>query len=475
MSSIGKNIFYNMLLVFVNLLYPLISMSYISRILGVEILGEIGFAQSVINFLLLFATFGINNYGVRIIAQYKNKKDEIDKIFSELNIIKFFSSLGIFVIFILILYYKLGTKNYIFFSISLLLLANIFNLEWFFNGIENYKVVSLRNLVIKITTFIITVVIINNKKDTNLYCTILVVGQLLGNIYTFYYSKKFVSLKFKNLNFKRHYKSLQIFFISSIITSIYTIVNEIILGILSNPIEVAYFKRARQLQLIAVTIIGAINTALIPRISYSYKNDLKEYYNLLKLSLNYNYILIIPSLVIVVSLNREINLFLGGNEFLPASNLLLILSPLILIISIGIWVYSMIVIPMEIEKIGIYVYSWIAGLSIIFNLVLIPNFYSYGASFALLLSEGIGLFITFFFIKKYKNIEVKIFTKSLIKYIISGLIMLIVIEGIKYSFKENILILSLGFFLGGISYLIFLILLKEKVILEILKNIKKYM
>ena len=275
MKSLGKNIFYSTLLSFFNIVYPLLTASYVSRILGAQNIGILNYSQSVVNFLLVFAMLGISTYGVKEIASVRDNQKEKEKVFSELFFIKFYSSIIVYVFYIFLVFsYKEFSQNFsIFFIMSFLLLANIFNLDWFFIGIEDYKILSVRNVVTKILTFLGIIFFVKNKMDINLYTILLVLGQVLGNIWTFLKVRKEINLKFRNLNYRRHYKPLMVFFFSAFIISIYSMVNGILVGMFSSAEKVAFFNRARQLQMIGITVAGVVINVLIPRVSYYYKND----------------------------------------------------------------------------------------------------------------------------------------------------------------------------------------------------------
>lgn len=470
MKSLSENVFYNGLLMLFNITYPLLTASYISRVLGAEKLGLINYSQSVINFLLVIAMVGIPTYGIREIANVRDNEIEKQKIFSELFIIKAIFSIITFFLYLCFLYfYDEGQSNFlIFFIMGFNLLMNIFNIDWFFSGIEDYKVLSLRNVFIKIITFIGIIFLVKKIDDYYIYIIFLVLGQGLGNIWSFFYSKKFIRLKIKNLNYKRHCKALGIFFFSAFVISIYSTLNGILLGMFSTPDKVAFFNRARQLQMTGVTITGVIATVLIPRISYYYSNDKEKYFELLNKSLNFSYILSIPLMIGLIFLSKEINLFLGGKEFLPARLSLIILSPLVLIVTLGTWGYLQIIVPAGMEKFGTIIQIIMAIVSIILNLILIPKFHDIGASVAVLISETIGPILSFYILKK--KIKIKLLTDSLYKYIISGIIMTFFIEIVKRYFN-NIQTLVLSILGGGIIYFFILILLKEEIILYILNKI----
>lgn len=470
MKSISKNIFYNFLLVGFNIAYPLITASYISKILGAKNIGMINYSQSIINFLLIFAMVGIPTYGIREIAQHRESKEEINNIFSELLIIKVFFSLMIFILYFLLLLeiQELKYDKNIFFIMGIILLANSFNIDWFFSGMEDYKVLSLRNIIIKMITFILIIFFIKRSEDYYLYALFITLGQSLGNVWSFFYSKKFVKLKFRNLNFKRHYNGLKVFFLSSLVISVYTLLGGIILGIFSTPEKVAFFSRARQLQLVGVTITGSVSTVLIPRISYYYTNDKNEYFILLKKSLNFGYILSIPLMIGFIFLSKELNLFLGGAEFLPAQKPLIILSPLILIVTLNTWGYLQGIVPAGMEKIGTIIQMGMAIINVLLSIVLIPKFFDIGVSIATVAAETVGTIILIIVLKR--KIKINLLTNSLYRYIISGIIMAFFIEIIKRYFNNNqTLVLSiLG---GGIIYFLILIFLKEEIILYILNKI----
>lgn len=487
MQSTVKNMFYNSVLMLFNIIFPLITMSYVSRILGSDNLGKINYAQSIITFLMIFATIGTELYGIREISQIREDREKLNKIFSELTIIKFFASITIFIIYTLFLFFKFrltisNSDLLIFFLISFALIFNIFNLDWFFKGIEDYKVITFRSIAVKIVCFIGMVLFVKSKADIYKYLFLLTLGQGVGYLWSCFYSKKYVKLSLKDLNLKKHYKSLKIFFISALVISIYTTVNGIILGYFAPPKEVAFFSRARQIQGIGTTITGAITAVLIPRTSYYYKNNKTEYDKLLKKSLNYNYILSIPIMFGFIFLSKEINLFLGGREFLPASKLLVILAPLVVIITVGTWVYYQIMIPMGMEKFSTIMQTCTAIISIILNLVLIPLYKDIGASIVVVLIELFGPIFSFFILKKVKKFTFNIWTSSLPKYLIASVSIVGIIQILKLQFfNRNIITITLSIILGSLTYFIVLIIIKEEIMNEIyifiknkIKKIKYY-
>ena len=473
MKSLGKNIFYSTLLSFFNIVYPLLTASYVSRILGAQNIGILNYSQSVVNFLLVFAMLGISTYGVKEIASVRDNQKEKEKVFSELFFIKFYSSIIVYVFYIFLVFsYNEFSQNFsIFFIMSFLLLANIFNLDWFFIGIEDYKILSVRNVVTKILTFLGIIFFVKNKMDINLYTILLVLGQVLGNIWTFLKVRKEINLKFRNLNYRRHYKPLMVFFFSAFIISIYSMVNGILVGMFSSAEKVAFFNRARQLQMIGITVAGVVINVLIPRVSYYYKNDKEKYYEYLKKSLNFGYIFSIPLAIILIFLSKEVNIFLGGEEFSQASTALVILSPLIPIVTVGTWIYLQILVPAGMEKLGILSQLIMAIISTILNFLLIPKYHDIGAAISITISETIGPIFLYFILKRKKMIFLT--TNSFYKYFLSGLLMIPIIELLRNFIKGNFKIVMLATTTATFIYFIFLLILKEEITISVLKKIKE--
>lgn len=475
-KSIKSNVIYNTLLQLFNIAFPFITGAYVSRTVGAKNLGEINFSQSILSWIIVVAALGIPTYGVREIAKYRDDKNEMNKIFSELMVLRISVS-----IFLIAFYYisinivpQFQASEKLFFITGLGLVFNLFSIDWFFSGIEDYKMISIRNIMVRIVTFALIVYFVKRESDYLIYALLLILSQGISNLWSYFYSSKFVKFSLRNLNCFRHIKTLKIFLASSLVVSVYTVLNSIILGFWGTSEGVAFFTRARQFQGMGLALTGAIATVLVPRISYYYQNDKEKYYELLDKSLNYNYIISIPITVGLIVLSKPLNLFLGGEQFIPAAVPLMIIAPLVIVISLGTWGYFQIIIPSGQEKFGTAIQIIMAVISLVLNILLIPKFGYIGASIALLAAEGVGPFISFYLLRK--KIKFRLITDSLFKYLIAGLGMSVTIWLLMFKLQGINLILGSGI-VGLSTYGIILILLKEKLVFEIfmmiLKKIKK--
>ena len=226
-----KNFITNLIKILVNLIFPLITFPYISRILLPEGIGRITYVQSINNYFLLFINLGIPLYGIREIAKVRNNKLEKSKVFSEIFFLNIITTiLGVVVY---ICFYNLNIiKNdkEIFLIFSLVLLFNFLSVDWFFQGIEDYKYITVRTVIIKILSTLFLFVFIKKSSDIYIYSIIVVFSLVGSNFFNIVRALKLVQLKLKGLNIKRHLKGIFIIFSMNLAISIYTNLDSVMLG-----------------------------------------------------------------------------------------------------------------------------------------------------------------------------------------------------------------------------------------------------
>lgn len=479
-KSIKKNFFYNFSLNFINILFPLIVLPYVSRVLGVVNLGEYNFSLSLANWFLIFATFGTTNYGIREIAKNRNNRKDLDKTFSEIFFINFISTTITLIIYIIIIFtnHKTNSQISLFVISALMIFMNLFCIDWFYMGIEDFKVIALRSWFIKIVCLISIFIFVRNRNDYIVYALISAIAFGFANIFNFAYSKKYVKLIYKDLNLKKHINKLLIFFLSSLVISMYATFDQVFLGFISTNKDVAFYSRSRQVYSIALSITLSISTVLLPKLAYLVKNDFENYKKIIGKSIKYIYIFSVPSVLGLIVLSKDIMWVLGGKEFQGAYISLIILSILVFTVSLGTWQYSQLFVPLGREKVGLQCQIFIALVSICSNIVLIPKYGYIGASISLVLAEISGTIYGVYYAKtKIKEVKVNYITKSLLKSIFASLIMalaIMVFKLLKYGYIFNIMF---GTFIGVVVYFGILYLMNDDICREFinyfLNKIKK--
>jgi O-antigen/teichoic acid export membrane protein len=475
-KSVGRNIFYNFSLNIINILFPLITSPYVSRVLGVTNLGKYNFAISFSKWFLIFATFGTTSYGIREIAKIKNDRKKLDATYSEIFIINLISTIISTGIFIVVIIISPSTNNEInlFMTSAILIFMNVFCIDWFYMGIEEYKLITFRSLAIKVISLILTFLLVKQRSDYIIYAFITVFAFSFANIFNFIYSKNFVRLNFSDLKLGKHFKRLLIFFASSVVISMYTSFDSVFLGYNSSADAVAFYSRTRQIYTLALSITLSISTVLLPKFTYLYENNFGEYKTLLKKSINYIYIFSIPSVCGLILLSKDIMLFFGGKEFEGAYQSLIIMAGLVFTVSLGNWQYNQLFLPLGKEKIGLRGQIFMSIISLLSNFILVPKYGYIGATISIVLAESSGTFYGVYYVKKYINdVKVDYITKPLIKYIVASLSMSLAILLFKQLNLWYIINVIFGISVGGFLYFVLLYFLNDNISREFIMYLKR--
>ncbi|MBS5924670.1 flippase [Clostridium perfringens] len=473
-KSIKKNYIYNLIFTTINMIFPLITAPYLSRVLGVENIGRVNYANSIVSWFVLFAAFGIPRYGVREIARNRDKRKELSNSFWNLFLIQFVLSIISILIYLVMIFnvsiFKENIQLYILMVIMIFL--NIFSIDWFYQGIEEYGYITARNIMVKLISLALIFLIVRQKENYILYALINIIGVSFNNILNYFNIRKYIDKKIYKIKFFYYIRELRVYFLTTLIISIYTQLDQTFVGSISQK-DLAFYIRSKTVQSVGISVVNSLTTVFIPRTAYLIKNNYNEYKNIIKKSINYIYILAFPCVAGIFLLSRETMFLLGGEAFLPATISLKIISIVILLNSIGTWQVNQILLPKNKEKLSLNIQISVAIFSIILNIILIPRYSYIGAAITWVLSETFLVIVEGIFIKyKFKDLYINYISVEAIKYLISTIIMSIIILIIKNLINNNLVIIALSIIIGVLTYLISLILLRDKFITQIIIQTK---
>ncbi|MDB1941839.1 oligosaccharide flippase family protein [Clostridium tertium] len=473
-KSIKKNYIYNLILTTINMIFPLVTAPYLSYVLGAVNIGKVNYATSIANWFILFAAFGIPRYGIREISRNRGSRMKLSCSFWNLLLIQFVLSIVTIILYILFIFSFKSFHNDI--SLYLLMIVmivlNIFSIDWFYQGIEEYGYITGRNIIVKIISLILIFLMIKERNHYGLYALINILGLSFNNVLNYINIKNYIDKKIYKIKFSYYIKQLRVYFMTTLIIALYTQLDQIFVGALSQK-DLAYYLRSKTVQGIGISIVNSLITVFIPRTAYLAKYNYDEYKDIIKKSINYIYILSFPCSAGVFLLSKEVMFLLGGQEFFPATNSLKIISILILISSIGGWQINQILIPNKREGLALKIQTIGAIVSVTLNLILIPRYSYIGAAITWVLTEIFLLIVESICIKyKCRGIHVKYINKSCIKYLAATGIMSVIVLFIKKIANGNNIILLVSLVTSPIIYFGSIILFKDEIILEIIKGIK---
>lgn len=473
-KSMKMNYLYNLILTTVNMIFPLITAPYLSYVLGAENIGKVNYATSIASWFVLFAAFGIPRYGIREIARNRDDRKKLSSSFWNLLLIQFtLSILAIIVYLIVILNFKsFNTDLKLYLIMIIMIVLNIFSIDWFYQGIEEYGYITGRNIIVKIISLILIFLMIKEKEHYLLYALINILGLSFNNVLNYLNIKKHIDKKIYNIRFIYYIKELRVYFITTIIIALYTQLDQIFVGALSQK-DLAFYLRSKTIQGVGISIVNSLITVFIPRTAYLINNNYEEYKNIVNKSVNYIYILAFPCVAGIFLLAKEVMVLIGGQEFLPAARSLQIISILVLVTSIGTWQVNQILIPNKYEKMALKIQVIAAIVSITLNIILIPKYSYLGASVTLVITETFLVIIESIFIKlRCKEINVKYINMSCIKYLIATLLMSSIIVFIKNIGNSDLSIIFISLVSSPVLYFGSIVLMKDIIVTEGINQVK---
>lgn len=475
-KSIAKNYIYNLTYQILIIVLPLITTPYLSRVLSAEGIGIYSYTISIVTYFVLFGSLGIAMYAQREIAYIQENLTKRSKIFWEVFIVRLITLFISMVIF----YFTFAFKGdyAIYYKILILeILANAFDISAFFQGMEEFKKIIKRNLIVKAISIASIFIFIKQPTDVGKYLLIYSLSNLIGNLSLWIYLPKHITkVDIRTLELKKHLKPTLLLFIPQIATQIYTVLDKTMIGsLVIDKAEVGYYEQSQKIVKTILTIVTSLGTVMLPRIANEFANGkLKEIKNNILTSFNFVYFLSIPMVMGLIAVSKDLIPWFLGKGFEKSIYITYVISPIILMIGLSSVIGMQYLLPTKRQK--QYTVSVIIGAitNLVLNFIFIPKFLSIGAAIGTVIAEVTVTGVQFYCIRKEFNIR-EILTMSF-KYLLSALIMLIVITILnsfiltKYSALFRI---GMDVVCGMTIYLLVLIILRDQFINKLINKVLK--
>lgn len=390
--SIKRNIAYSAVLTISQYIFPLIIFPYISRVLGPENIGKVEFADSLVAYFILFSSLGINILGIREIAKNRNDEFKLNQTFSSLLFIHAILTLIFFIFyFIAIFLYFERTIHYKLVIIgSGKLLFSFLLVEWVYKGLENFKLITIRSIAIKVLYLISIFLFVKTKNDYLIYWFLTVGAIIINALVNIVLSRKYVKLDFKNIIIKPFLKPYFYLGLYLIFTSLYTTFNIVFLGLNSPPAQVGYYTTAIKIYGALLGFYTAYTNVMLPRMSFLISEDNKNKYNsIITKSFSILFALGIPLLIFSFLYSTEIVYIIAGPGFEGAVPALKVVLFLIIIVGVGQVCSVQVLIPYKKDSKILFISILGAFVGIILNLIFVKKYQAIGSAYVLLISETV--------------------------------------------------------------------------------------
>lgn len=440
MQSLKKNFIYNAILTMSGYIFPLMVYPYVSRVLGVANIGACNFVDSIVEYFTILSMMGMNTIGIREIAKCKNDQQKLDNVFSQLFSLNTLTTITAIIILIIatnIVPKFAPYKDLLYIGVGKLFF-NYMLINWFFQGLENFKYIAARTIFVKILFIISVFLFVKTETDVKLYYFLVALTWAGNGIINFIYAKKYVSF---NFTLKINKAIIGSFFILGVywfMNSMYTTLNVAFLGFATNDIEVGYYTTANKLLTVIMTMFTALTSVMVPRVSVALKsNDNSEAKALIRKAINALMLFAIPLIFFVFPFSQELIYLMSGKGYEGATTPLQIMTPLFFLVGYDQIIVLQTLLPMGKDKDILRNSILAASVGIISNIFLTLNFGKNGSAIVLILAELSVLLSSQFCVTKYLGLKIPF--KLIIKHIIGFSPIIIICYVIKYFINSYVI------------------------------------
>lgn len=469
--SLKRNAFLNTIRTLLNVVFPLITYPYITRVLTVNSIGDYDFYKSVISYFILISSFGISQYAVREGSRLKEDSKKFESFCSEIFKINMLTTAFAYVLLMVstLIFPILRNEFMLLLIFSVSIFGTTLSIEWLYVIKEDFLYITKRSIFIQIVSIILMFIFVKTPSDYINYAVITTFSFSGTSVFNYYHSKKYVTFKFnEKTNLNKHFRGMLVFFINSVTSTIYLSSGVTIIGILSGNYYVGLYSVASKIYTIFKQLSNAILMVSMPRLSF-YASDLKkknQYENLINTILNIIIIALFPMVTGLFLLKAEIVMIIAGPNFSRSAislGILAIASVFSLLSSF--FVYG-ILLPNREEKKVLKTTIYSAGLNVLLNLLLIGFYQEIGAAIGILLSELLVMIMSIVYSKNIlKCFKIK---KSVISTFIGCILVVIVNKLSRYLVSSSIILILVESFFSIIFYTLFLYISNNEYLKKVL-------
>ncbi len=475
-EKVIKNYLFNLSYQLFLIILPLITTPYVSRRLGVDNIGIYSFTSSNVSYFLLVIAFGFHVFGQREIAKHQNDISKRSQLFFEIQSRK--GVLALVTILLYLIFIVFQNKYRVVYLLQIMsLIAVFFDISYFFQGLELYKITVIRNGIIKLIGVVCVFVFVQSESDLITYILIYCITNLLGNISLWLYVRKYLSVQaFHSFSFFKDMRIILELFIPVISVQLYFHVDKTMLGLIcSEPTENGYYEQAIKIIRICQTIITSLGGVLITSVSRMIgEKDDQRIVSTIHDSICVGLLFAIAMIFGICSIADVFVPCFFGAGYDKVSTVMMSLSPMLAFSAISGVITNGVLIPTNKHN-----YVSVATLSaaitnIIMNAILIPILFSVGAAIASVIAELIVLFVSINYAKPHvKKDEIM---GSILRYVFAGIMMfsvLYIFKSIMIKYLSDIALTIVLIAIGVIVYICFLVMEKDRIVCSGIEEIKR--
>lgn len=406
-KRIAKNTIMLMIFNISKILFPFITLPYLTRVLTTDTYGSVTYVKTVMTYMQILVDFGFVLSATKDIVKSREEPKKMAYIIGDTLVARIILGLiGLIIIVILSLILPILKENFVYTILSyFVVFESIFLMDFLFRGIEKMHIITIRFIVMKLISTILTFLFIKNDNDVLLIPILDILSSSVAIILVFVEMRKMkIQMNFSKItNALKSIKESFIYFLSNVASTSFNAFSTIMIGIYMSATEVAYWG-------VCMQIIGSIQACYTPISEGIYPEMIKnKNLNLIK-KVTKIFLPIVTLGCIFSYLFTKIGfMILGGEKYLEAVPIFRLLIP-----TLFFGFFSIILGWPALGSIGkskettlSTVISTCIYIALLVFLVIINEFTLINVAIIRSLAELILFAIRFYFFRKYKYLFVK--------------------------------------------------------------------
>lgn len=449
-----KNYIYNIIYRLSIMILPLVVTPYIARILDATNVGLYAFSSTIVCYFILFSKLGLDNYGNRSIAFCREDKKKRSEVFFSIYIMQIITSLLSITIYLILCFTVFKKDSVIYFIQLMYLMSALFDISWFFYGIERFSITTIRSIISRVLIIIFVFIFVKSREDLWIYTLIMAGNFLLEQLILLPFSIKYLTkVKIGIKDITRHIIPNLKLFIPLLALSIYVWMDKLMLGIMvSGTAVVAYYTYAENIINLPKGILSALDTVMMPKISYLVSKDMhNEAIDKISNSLRINSFIACALCFGIAGISPIFVPWFLGNQYTKTISITIALSAVMIPMSITNVIQTQYLIPFSKEKVYIKAVIIGASINLILNIILIPKLGAFGAAIGTFAAELLVCSYELYSIRRIYRLRQ--LAEVLIPFMICGLIEFIVVYKLGRLPMKTLYLLILQISVGGFVYI----------------------
>ncbi|MER2054480.1 MAG: flippase [Clostridia bacterium] len=387
--STKKNAAYNVAYRMFSVFLPLVTAPYLSRTVGTDGVGLYSLAWSVSYVFCLIGMLGLNDYGVRTIAQVRDNREELDRTFSAIWQMQLLVAGATLVAWLGYVFLVAGEEKVIALHLTMMSVSCLVSLDWCLMGLDIFKPIALRNTFVKLAAAACVFLFVKKKEDLWIYGFVWSLATLIGNLMSAASLRGKVTYRPVPIRESlKHLKPCAVLFISVLAVNVYRTMDKVMVSAIAGVHENGLYENAEKIIYCLSGFISAIGTVMMPKVAHMQKEGATEKIAR-HIDRSMELILCMTSAMAfgVAAVADMFAPLFYGEDFRYSGTLMAPLAFTLIMIGFANVIRTQVVLPQKRDHIFVKSVCCGAAVNLIANACLIPSMKSMGAVVGTLMAE----------------------------------------------------------------------------------------